>query len=71
MVMYRVDREMPSNFQTKIKEFSESPNSTIIENINEKRNVGYFELRDITNQPAVIMRVDFPRDIMLCKRTLD
>lgn len=72
MVMYRVDREIPSDFQAKIKEFSESPNRTIIENINENRNAGYFELRDVTNRPAVIMGVDFPRDIYVnAKRTLD
>ena len=72
MVMYRVDRDMPSDFQTKIKTFSESPNRTIIENINEERNAGYFELKDITGQPAVIIRADFPRNIHLNgKKALD
>lgn len=72
IVMYRVDREMPSDFQTKIRSFSESPDRTIMENVNEGRNAGYFELKDVTDQPAVIIRADFPRNIYLNeKKALD
>ncbi len=63
--MYRIDRDMPSDFQTKIKTFSESPDRTIVEPLSEERIAGYFELRDITGQPALIIRADFPRNLYL------
>lgn len=65
LVMYRVDRDMPSDFQTKIKTFSESPDKNIVEPLDEERVAGYFELRDITGQPALIVRADFPRNLYL------
>ena len=65
LLMYRVDRDMPSDFQTKIKTFFESPDITIVEPLNKERVAGYFELRDITGQPALIMRADFPRNLYL------
>ena len=72
LLMYRVDRDMPSDFQTKIKTFSESPDRTIVEPLNEERIAGYFELRDISDQPALIMRADFPRNLYLHgKKTLN
>ena len=65
LLMYRVDRDMPSDFQTKLKNFSESPDRTIVEPLSEERIAGYFELKDISGQPALIMRADFPRDLYL------
>jgi two-component sensor histidine kinase/sensor domain CHASE-containing protein len=61
--MYRVDRNMPSDFQTKLKAFSKSQDSSIVETLNEENIAGYFEVRDIIGQPALIMRADFPRSL--------
>ena len=72
LLMYRVDRDIPSDFQTKIKTFSESPDKSIVEPLNEERIAGYFELKDITGQPALIIRADFPRNLYLNgKKTLN
>ncbi|HII78892.1 MAG TPA: PAS domain-containing protein [Methanosarcina sp.] len=69
--MYRVDRDMPADFQAKFQNFSEFPDRTIVELFSEKRIGGYFELMDVSGQPAIIMRADFPRDLYLnSKRTL-
>lgn len=65
LMMYRVDRDMPPDFQTKIKTFSESPDKNIVEPLDEERIAGYFELRDITGQPVLIIRADFPRNLYL------
>ena len=65
LLMYRVDNDMPSDFQTKLKTFSESKNGTVIEPLNENVIAGYFDLKDITGKPDLIMRVDFPRDFYL------
>ena len=35
----------------------------MIEPLSEERIAGYFELRDISNKPAIIIRADFPRDL--------
>lgn len=63
--MYRVDKDMPSDFQAKFQDFSGSPNRVIVEPFSEKRIAGYFELMDVSGQPALIMRADFPRDLYL------
>jgi sensor domain CHASE-containing protein/HAMP domain-containing protein len=63
--MYRVDREVPLDFQKKLENLSEFPDRTIVEPLDEKRVVGYFEIRDISRQPALIMRADFPRTLYL------
>ena len=65
LLMYRVDKNMPSDFQTKINTISDSPNKTIIEPLNENRIAGYFILKDIIGQPALIIRADFPRNFYL------
>jgi len=62
---YRVDRDMPLDFQTKLKNFSELSDKTIIEPIDKEKVAGYFELRDTSGQPALIIRADFPRDLYL------
>jgi sensor domain CHASE-containing protein/two-component sensor histidine kinase len=63
LLMYRVDRSMPSDFHEKYNYFSEFPDKIIIESLSEKRVAGYFELKDISDRPALIMRADFPRDL--------
>ncbi|HIH74700.1 MAG TPA: PAS domain-containing protein [Methanosarcina sp.] len=63
--MYRVDRGMPSDFEAELQNFSRSPEKTIVTPLDEKRIAGYFELMDISGQPALIMRADFPRDLYL------
>ena len=72
LLMYRVDREMPPDFQTKLENLSENPDRTIVEPLSEERVAGYFELRDISGKPALIMRADFPRELYLHgERTLN
>jgi HAMP domain-containing protein len=61
--MQRVDEDVPPDFKTKFKSFSESPNRIIVELLSEERIAGYFELRDIIGQPDIVMRADFPRDL--------
>jgi HAMP domain-containing protein len=63
LLMQRVDEDVPPDFKTKFKSFSESPNRIIVEPLSEERIAGYFELRDIIGQPAIVMRADFPRDL--------
>ena len=63
LLMYRVDEEMPPDFQTKLKKFSESPDKTIIEPLSEERVAGYSEFTDVLSHPAFIIRADFPRDL--------
>ncbi|AKB75075.1 hypothetical protein MSLAZ_1814 [Methanosarcina lacustris Z-7289] len=63
--MYRADRDMPSDFQAKRQNFSEFPTRIIVEPLSEKTIAGYFDLMDISGQPAIIMRADFPRDLYL------
>jgi sensor domain CHASE-containing protein/signal transduction histidine kinase/HAMP domain-containing protein len=65
LLMYRVDKEMPAEFRIKLKNLSESPESIIVEPLREDRIAGYFELRDISRQPALVLRADFPRDLYL------
>jgi sensor domain CHASE-containing protein/signal transduction histidine kinase len=63
LLMYRVDRDMPTDFQTKLKSFSENQNRTVVESLSEERVAGYFELPDISGNPALIVRADFPRSL--------
>jgi sensor domain CHASE-containing protein/two-component sensor histidine kinase len=63
LLMYRVDRSMPSDFEVKYNRFSEYPGKIIVEPLSEEKVAGYFELKDISDQPALIMRADFPRDL--------
>ncbi|MGA9187459.1 MAG: CHASE4 domain-containing protein [Methanosarcina sp.] len=65
LMMYRVDRDMPSDFQEKINNFSELPGIPLVEPLSEDKIAGYFELRDISGNPALIMRADFPRELYL------
>ncbi|MHC1756817.1 MAG: CHASE4 domain-containing protein [Methanosarcina sp.] len=70
--MYRVDRDITPDYQIKFKNFSEFPNKTIIKPLNEEEVAGYFELEDLSGQPALIIRADFPRDLYLhSKKTLN
>ncbi len=63
LLMYRVDGDLPPDFQTKFKSFSEKPDKTIVEPLSEDRVAGYFELPDISGKPVLIMRADFPREL--------
>jgi PAS domain S-box-containing protein len=63
LLMHRVDEDVPPDFKTKFKSFSESPGRIIVEPLNEERVAGYFELRDISGHPALVMRADFPRNL--------
>ena len=72
LLMYRVGRDMPDDFQTKIKSFSTLPGRTIVEPLDEEKIAGYFELKDISDRPAIIIRADFPRELYLHgKKTLN
>ncbi len=63
LLMYRIDKDMPPDFQTKINNFPGLPGKAIVEPLNEERVAGYFELKDVSGRPALIMRADFPRDL--------
>ncbi len=63
LLMYRADRNMPPEFRTKINNFSKTPGKAIIEPLDKERVAGYFELKDISGKPAIVMRADFPRDL--------
>jgi len=63
LLMYRTDRELPPDFKTKIDNFSKYSGRAIIEPIGKESVAGYFELKDISGKPALIMRADFPRDL--------
>ena len=70
--MYRTDQEMPPDFQEEFTKFLETPDRTFVEPLSEERVAGYFELRDISGQPALIIRADFPRELYLHgERTLN
>ena len=59
-------------FRTKLKNFPSTPENIIIEPLSEERIAGYFEFKDISGQPALIIRADFPRDLYLNgERTLN
>jgi len=63
LLMHRVDRDMPPDFQAKLNNFPENPSRPVIESLSEEKIAGYFEFKDISGQPAFIMRADFPRDL--------
>ena len=63
LLMYRVDRDLPPDFRTRLKDFSKSPNRTIVDPLNEETVAGYFELQDISGNPALILRGNFPREL--------
>jgi len=70
--MYRVDEKMPTDFQGRFQNSSDLPDRVIVEPLSEERISGYFELMDVSGQPALIMRTDFPRDLYLnSKRALN
>ena len=70
--MYRIDREMPPDFQEEFSKFLETPDRILVEPLSEEIVAGYLELRDISGEPALIIRADFPRDLYLHgERTLN
>ncbi len=70
LLTYRVNKDMPSELKTKKEIFYDDPDAIILERVDEKIISGYFELRDITGQPALIMRADFPRDLYFNGKTI-
>jgi len=65
LLMYRADLDMPPDFQNKLENFSEATENIVIERRSKENISGYFEFKDISGQPALIVRVDFPRDLYL------
>ncbi len=65
LVMYRVDRDMPPDFQEKLPTFSGHAGRPVVEPLSEDKIAGYFELNDTSGKPALIMRADFPRELYL------
>ena len=65
LLMYRVDEDMPFDFQAKAQNLSDFPYMIIVEPFSEEIIAGYFELKDVSGKPAIIMRADFPRDLYL------
>jgi len=63
LLMYRADENMPTDFQTKIKNASENPDRILVEPLNEDQIAGYFGLRDINGNLALLIRADFPREL--------
>jgi len=62
--MYRTDSDIPPDFRNKLEYLSEAPGNIIIER--HKENIsGYFKYNDISGQPALIIRADFPRDLYI------
>jgi PAS domain S-box-containing protein len=61
--MYRVDRYMPSDIYAECQNFSDFQGRIIVDPFSEKRIAGYFVLEDVSRQPALIMRAEFPRDL--------
>lgn len=71
LLMYRTDKQMPADFQMKIKNVSENPEKIVVEPLNENQIAGYFGLNDINGQLALLIRADFPRELYLHgKKTL-
>jgi PAS domain S-box-containing protein len=72
LLMYRTDKEMPVDFQMKIKNVSENPGKIVVEPLSENQIAGYFGLKDINGQLALLIRADFPRELYLHgKKTLN
>ncbi len=61
----RVDEDLPPDFQGKFQQFTEAPDSTIVEPLSKEVIAGYFGLMDISGKSAVIIRTDFPRILYL------
>lgn len=69
LLMYRADEELPSDFQTINENALEGQGNEVqdilVKPLSEEKIAGYFWLRDIQNQPTLIVRADFPRKIYL------
>lgn len=64
LLMYRIDRDIPSDFQAKLNDSTIS-DKPVIEPISEDKIAGYFGLNDISGKPALFIRADFNRDLYL------
>ncbi|HWR25669.1 MAG TPA: CHASE4 domain-containing protein [Methanosarcina sp.] len=65
LLMYRADENMSPDFQTIFKKLSANPEEIVVEPLRKDRIAGYFELKDISGQPALLIRADFPRELYL------
>jgi signal transduction histidine kinase/HAMP domain-containing protein len=72
LLMYRADEDLPSDFKDKLDNFSKDPDRVIIQSLSEEQIAGYFQFRDITGNPSLIIRADFRRNLYLHgKKTLN
>lgn len=62
LLMYRADEKMPLDFESKIENVSVSPD-IVVEPLNDDQIAGYFGLKDINNELALIIRADFKREL--------
>lgn len=73
LLMYKADEEMPLDFQVtneKTLRMEENQEESevqriIVKPLSDEKIAGYFWLRDIQDQPALIIRADFPRELYL------
>ncbi len=65
LIMYRADEEMPQDFLMKIRNISENPEEIVVEPLNDTQIAGYFGLKDIKGQLALLIRADFPRELYI------
>ncbi|MDI9394918.1 MAG: CHASE4 domain-containing protein [Euryarchaeota archaeon] len=65
LIIYRADEKLPPDFQMKIETVSDNPDKIVIEPLNDDQIVGYFGLKDIKGQLALILRVDYPRELFI------
>jgi signal transduction histidine kinase len=60
----RVDDEiLPADFAAALRSLERDPSLTVVTPLNETQVAGYTILNDIFGQPALIYRIDLPRDI--------
>ncbi|WP_292379604.1 CHASE4 domain-containing protein [Methanosarcina sp. UBA289] len=70
--MYRTDEELRADSQSRFKNFSDFPDKPVIEPYSKEKIAGYFKLEDISGNPALIIRADFPRKLYSnSKKTLE
>ncbi|KKG16753.1 histidine kinase [Methanosarcina sp. 2.H.T.1A.6] len=60
--LYTLNEEMPPDFQDAFDEAVRG-NGNAVNILGDERVAGYFILRDITGEPAAIMRADYPREL--------
>lgn len=61
--MYRADRQMPADFQAKIRNISANPDKIVVKPLSDDKIAGYFGLKDINGNLALVIRADFHREL--------